>query len=179
VADTVEMRVIGRRKATNRAGAAEFLNRSIKTINFLASPKGRAEGSGFPASIGTEDRREWYALSDLRTFQTRHEKRIKTAGWQPRSRGVVLDGKPRQLITAKEFYTAANILPKTWTKYVDTSKPAWQRGEDGYLLRPDKEEPLDTRRTQRWWRRRRAQQWIDGRKGPTPSTRRTGRSATK
>ena len=175
----MEVRVIGRRKATNRVGAAQLLNRAITTINLLASPKGRAQGSGFPTPIGTQDRQEWYALSDLRAFQTSHEKRIKAAGWQPRSRGVVLGGKPRELITAKEFYTAANILPKTWTKYVDTSKPAWQRGEDGYLLRPDEEEPLDRRRTQRWWTRRRAQQWIDGRQGPNPSPRRTNRSATR
>ena len=166
----MEVRTIGRRRATNRAGAAEYLGRSLQTVNLLASPKQRAEGSGWPEPLPERvDGQEWYALADLTKFRDKYLQRVKIAG-QARSHQVTLDGDPDELISAVEFRTAIDVEPKSWTKYVDMSKEAWARGEDGYLPRPDHEEPVTKGRgTARYWKRHRAQTWIDNRPGSNPS----------
>jgi len=166
----VEIRVIGRRRATNRAGAAEYLGRSLQTVNRLASPKRRAEGSGWPDPLpGHIDGQEWYALTDLDKFRKTYVQRVEEAG-RARVHHVTLDGDPDEEITAVEFRTAIDVTPNGWTKYVDMSKAAWERGEDGYLPRPDREEPVvKGRGVTRYWKRRRAQEWINNRSGSTPS----------
>ena len=175
---TVEERLIGSRRATNRAGAAEILGRSIKTINLLASPKGRADGSGFPAAISTEGGQDWYAIADVEAFARTYRAQVEATG-RARSDGVVLDGDPDELITAVEFRQAIDIEAKSWTKYVGISKDAWARGEDGYLPRPDSEEPVTRGRgVTRKWTRRRAQAWIDARTGPNPGPGRPPVAAT-
>jgi len=170
----VDERRIGRRLATNRAGAAELLGRSIKTINLLASPKGRAEGSGFPEPIEVDTDGEWYSLTDLRRFRPKYLARVEAAG-RARSHGTILEGDPEELLPAVDFQKAIDVPSKSWTKYVDISKPAWIRGEDGYLPRPDHEEPVvKGRGVTRYWKRRRVQDWINNRPGSNPSPGRPG-----
>jgi len=154
----VEERQIGGRRATNRAGAAEILGRSLVTVNHLASPKGRIDGSGFPTAT-VQDGREWYFVDDLDRYRERHLAHLEAARL-PQSHGVVLDGDPDDEITAVEFRKAIGVEPNSWTNYVDKSKAAWDHGEDGYLPRPDREEPAARRGVTRFWTRRRAQAWI-------------------
>jgi hypothetical protein len=163
--------------ATNRVGAAEYLGRSLQTINQVAAPKNRAR-TGWPAPVGRADRQQWYALPDLDAFRVSY---VQTAEDTHRARvhDARLTGRPDELVTAVEFRKLIDAPYGTWARYVHDSKPAWQRGEDGYLPRPDATEPA-RRGEIRKWRRRRVQDWINSRPGKVPSPGRpprTGRAA--
>jgi hypothetical protein len=158
----VQIRNIDGRQATDGDGAAELLGRSRQTITLLASTKKRVK-VGWPSWVRRVDGRDWYAIEDLEHFRDTYLPRVAQAS-QAKVHHVALDGDPEELITAVEFRELIKAEYGTWAKYVDQSKPAWQRGEDGYLPRPDEEEPY-RRGVTRKWKRHRVQTWINARTG--------------
>lgn len=163
----MEIRIVDGRRATNRPGAAEYLGRSLQTVNLWASPARKA-ATGWPEPVGpTVDRQHWYALSDLDRFREEYIEVVEAAG-RARVHQVELDGDPEELITAKQFRALIKVGHRTWSRWVWESQPAWDRGEDGYLPRPDDEKPA-RHGTVRKWRRRRAVGWVNGRRGKVPS----------
>jgi len=158
--------VIGGRRCTNRRGAAEYLGRSLQTINLVASPKRRPE-TGWPAAVGVVEGQEWYALADLDAFRVSYIQAKEQAG-RARVHQVALDGDPDELLTATAFRALIAVEHNVWSKYVAASRPAWERGEDGYLPRPDAEEPA-RHGVLRSWTRHRIQDWINNRPGSAPS----------
>ena len=162
----MQIREIDGQEATNRPGAAEYLNRSLQTINLVASPKQRAV-TGWPSSLATIDGQEWYALGDLDRFRLDYLHRVEQANLA-RVHSVTLDGDPDELLSAKTFRDLIGATAGTWSRYVHDSKPAWLLGQDGYLPRPDAEEPA-RRGITRYWRRARVETWINSRGGKVPS----------
>ncbi|MEV4830611.1 winged helix-turn-helix domain-containing protein [Micromonospora sp. NPDC049257] len=156
----MKIRVVDGRRMTDRAGAAEFTGRSEHTITIQTSPKRRAEGSRWPAPVPGPEGVLLYPLDDLAAA-------IEEIAEASRARvhSITLDGDPDELIPALEFRTLIDAKASTWSKYVDMSKAAWERGEDGYLPRPDLEEPAPKRGIIRSWRRQRVEQWINSRPG--------------
>jgi hypothetical protein len=172
----VEIRVVDGERATNRPGAAEYLGRSLQTVNLWASP-GRRAATGWPDPVGTLDRQQWYALGDLDRFRASYIEVVEAAG-QARVHEVTLDGDPEELITAKQFRSLIRVGHRTWSRWVWESQPAWKRGADGYLPRPDDEQPA-RHGTIRKWRRRRVVAWINARPGKAPSPGRPPRNDTE
>ncbi|MEH1124778.1 hypothetical protein [Micromonospora sp. CPCC 206061] len=167
----MEIRTINGRRATDRAGAAEVLGVSVQTIALRASPKQRPT-SGFPASIGTEDRREWYALDDLDAHaDALREQHPDTPRRAP---AWLRDGDPDELLPATTFRAAAGITQGTWKRYVQTSKPEWDAGRDGYLLKPDDEEDYRGTGKRYSWKRSRMIAWLDNRPGERAGAGRKG-----
>ena len=162
----MEERVVQGRRCTNRAGAAEYLGRSLQTINLVASPKRRAS-TGWPAYVDVEDGYEWYALDDLDTFRASYLE-AKKAARQAKVHQVTLDGNPDELIPAKDFRAIIGVGHGVWSKYVEKSIPDWQEGRDGYLPKPDHEEP-GRRGVIRSWQRHRVQTWVNNRVGSASS----------
>ncbi len=163
----MQVRVIGGVRCTNRRGAAEYLGRSLQTINLVASPARRA-ATGWPAFVGVEEGQEWYALGDLDAFRVSYVEATCRAR-QARVHQVSLDGDPDELIPAKDFRALIGAAHNTWSKYVAMSRPSWQEGRDGYLPIPDAEEP-GAHGVIRFWKRRRVQAWINARPGSASST---------
>ncbi|WP_186832189.1 winged helix-turn-helix domain-containing protein [Micromonospora endolithica] len=165
---------------TDRAGAAEFTGRSEHTITIQTSPKRRAQGSGWPAPISGPEGVLLYPLDELAAA-------IEGIAEASRARvhSITLDGDPDELIPALEFRALIDAKASTWSKYVDMSKAAWGRGEDGYLPRPDLEEPSPKRGVIRYWKRHRVEHWINSRPGrgagagPPVRTEATGPTAAK
>lgn len=162
----MEQRVVKGRRCTNRPGAAEYLGRSLQTINLVASPKQR-ESTGWPAFVDVEDGQEWYALDDLDAFRVSYLEAKKRAR-QAKVHQITLDGDPDELIPAKDFRAIIAVGHGAWSKYVEKSIPAWQEGRDGYLPRPDLEEP-GRHGVIRSWKRDRVQTWINSRSGSASS----------
>lgn len=169
----MRQRTVNGRRCTNRPGAAEYLGRSLQTINLVASPKRRAS-TGWPACVAVEDGQEWYALEDLDAFRVSYLD-AKREARQARVHQVALDGDPDELIAAKDFRALIGAEHNVWSKYVGKSMPAWSEGRDGYLPRPDAEEPA-RRGVVRYWKRHRVQEWINSRPGSASSP---GRPRTK
>src|SRR5262249_8081097 len=145
----MQQRVVGGRRCTNRPGAAEYLGRSLQTINLVASPKRRA-ATGWPAYVDIEDGQEWYALDDLDEFRTSYldaNRRARSA----RVHEITIDGDPDELINAKDVRALIGVAHNVWSKYVEKSLPAWRQDRDGYLPKPDREEPA-RRGVIRWWK---------------------------
>ncbi|MDG4784910.1 hypothetical protein O7626_03010 [Micromonospora sp. WMMD1102] len=163
----VELRVISGRPCTNRRGAAEYLDRSLHTINLVASPKQRPT-TGWREPVDVVDGQEWYALDDLDAFNIAYFQAKRTAR-MARVHQVSLEGDPDELITAKEFRTLIRVSHGAWSKYVEKSAPAWEEGRDGYLIKPDLEEP-GRRGIIRSWKRHRVESWINNRTGSASST---------
>ncbi|WP_249715122.1 hypothetical protein [Rhizomonospora bruguierae] len=163
----VELRVINGRPCTNRRGAAEYLNRSLHTINLVASPKQRPT-TGWREPVDVQDGQEWYALDDLDAFNLAYFQAKRTAR-MARVHQVSLEGDPNELITAKEFRTIIRVSAGAWSKYVEKSVPAWEEDRDGYLIKPDLEEP-GRRGVIRSWKRHRVEVWINKRTGSASST---------
>ncbi|MEU7611114.1 winged helix-turn-helix domain-containing protein [Micromonospora sp. NPDC049204] len=165
---------------TDRAGAAEFTGRSEHTITIQTSPQRRADGSGWPAPVKGPDGVLLYPLDELAAT-------IEGIAEAARARvhSITLDGNPDEMISAVEFRALIDATAGPWSKYVDMSKGAWERGEDGYLPRPDLEEPARTRGVTRFWTRRRVEKWINSRPGrsagagPRVRTEETGPTAAK
>lgn len=172
----MEIRIVDGKRATNRPGAAEYLGRSLQTVNLWASPARRA-ATGWPEPVGPRvDRQQWYALSDLDRFRREYVEVVEAAG-QARVHEVALDGDPEELITAKEFRALIRVGHRTFSRWVWESQPAWDREEDGYLPRPDDEQPAP-HGIIRKWRRRRAVMWINSRPGRVPGPGRPPRDDT-
>jgi hypothetical protein len=146
----VQTREINSMPATNRPGAAEYLHRSAQTIDLWASPAQRA-ATGWPQPAARLDGQEWYHLDDLDAFRREYVNAKEDANRPARVRLV---GDPDELITAKEFRQLIGVSTGTWGRYVADSRADWDRGDDGYLPRPDHEEP-GRGGTQRYWRRHR------------------------
>ncbi|MBX7268958.1 hypothetical protein KIF24_24945 [Micromonospora sp. Llam7] len=163
----MELRVIHGRLCTNRRGAAEYLDRSLPTINLVASPKQRPT-TGWPEPVDVVAGQEWNALDDLDAFNIAYFQ-AKRKARQARVHQVTLEGDPDELITAKEFRTIIRVGAGAWSKYVEKSLPAWREERDGYLIRPDLEEP-GRRGIIRSWKRHRVESWINGRTGSASST---------
>ncbi|MFY1633727.1 hypothetical protein ACN27F_10675 [Solwaraspora sp. WMMB335] len=159
--------MINGRPCTNRRGAAEYLNRSLHTINLVASPKQRPT-TGWRDPAGEVDGQEWYALDDLDAFNVSYFQSKRTAR-MARVHHVSLEGDPDDLITAKEFRDLIGVTHGTWSKYVEKSAQAWDKGRDGYLIKPDVEEP-GRRGVIRSWKRHRVETWINSRTGSASST---------
>ncbi|WP_256092854.1 hypothetical protein [Micromonospora aurantiaca (nom. illeg.)] len=163
----VELRVVNDRLCTNRRGAAEYLNRSLETINRVASPKHRPT-TGWREPVDVVDGQEWYALEDLDVFNASYFQ-IKRTARMARVHQVSLEGDPDELINAKEFRTLIRVTHGAWSKYVEKSVPAWEEDRDGYLIKPDLEEP-GRRGIIRSWKRHRVESWINSRTGSASST---------
>ncbi|GAA4256504.1 hypothetical protein [Dactylosporangium darangshiense] len=144
----MEIRIIDGRRATDRAGAAELGDVSIKTINLRASPKHR-DRYGFPAPLTTEGRREWYPIDGddglEAHFRDRQQQRAEAAAAATTTpHGApdwLYDGDPDDRLPATDFYRAANLTRGAWNRYVQDSKRDWAAGRDGYLPKPVDEEP--------------------------------------
>lgn len=171
----MEVRVIHGRRCTNRPGAAAYLGRSLQTINLVASPK-RRDTTGWPPYVDVADGQEWYALDDLDNFRINYLE-AKRHARQARVHEIHLDGDPDELIPAKDIYTAIQVDARTWSKYVALSEPAWREDRDGYLPKPDKIEPA-RRGVTRYWKRHRAETWINNRPGSASSPGRPKHNAT-
>ncbi len=102
--------------------------------------------------------------SDVRTSYLEAKQRDRRA----RVHQVTLDGDPDELLTAKDFYTLIRVDARTWSKYVEKSMPDWLAGRDGYLPKPDQEEPA-RRGVLRSWKRYRVANWINRRLGSASS----------
>jgi hypothetical protein len=155
-------RMVKGQRCTNRMGAAEYLGRSLQTINLVASPK-RREATGWPAYVDVEDGQEWYAFDDLDAFRVSYLE-AKQRDRRARVHEVSLDGDPNEELSNKDFYTLIGVDQRTWSKYVEKSIPDWQEERDGYLPKPDREEPA-RRGVVRYWKRHRAATWINNRSG--------------
>jgi hypothetical protein len=171
----MEERVVNGRRCTNRPGAAEYLGRSLQTINLVASPK-RRTSTGWPACVDVEDGQEWYAFDDLDSFRKSYLEAKKRAR-QAKVHQITLDGDPDELIPAKDFRAIIGVGHGVWSKYVEKSIPAWEEDRDGYLPKPDREEP-GRRGVIRSWKRHRVQTWVNNRSGSASSPGRPTRSTT-
>jgi hypothetical protein len=171
----MQERVVKGRRCTNRPGAAEYLGRSLQTINLVASPKRRAS-TGWPAYVDVEDGQEWYAFDDLDAFRVSYLEATKRAR-QAKVNQITLDGDPDELIPAKDFRAIIDVGHGVWSKYVEKSIPAWQEGRDGYLPKPDHEEP-GRHGVIRSWKRHRVQTWINNRSGSASSPGRPAKSTS-
>lgn len=161
----VQIRNIDGKPATNRTGAAEYLHRSPQTIDLWASPAQRPT-TGWPAATARHDGQEWYHLHELDDFRHTYIHPKETANRPPPVRS---SGDPDELITAVQFRELINVTAGTWGRYVADSRADWDAGRDGYLPRPDHEEP-GRGGIQRSWRRRRATDWANARVGKTAAT---------
>ncbi len=159
----MEIRNIGGRPHTDIAGAAELTGRSEQTVRLKTSPKQRAQGSGWPASV-KQDKKAWLPIDELEHVRDVLLPQIVESS-RARVHHVELDGDPEELISATEFREILAITQGGWDKYVGMSKAAWDRGEDGYLPMPDREEPAPVQGSTRYWKRRRVQEWINTRSG--------------
>ncbi|SRR6266511_1452071 len=156
--EIVETWVVGGRKVTNRAGAAEYLSLARNTVTVYSSPAGRRT-HGWPEPLDERvNGQEVFALADLDAFAA---SRASQTPAQP------IKGEPDELIGVDEFAALRQVKSHTFKRYVEDSLNAWQRGEDGYLPRPDQTEPARYGSSYRW-RRATAAAWT------FPATRRTG-----
>ncbi|WP_416903491.1 hypothetical protein [Micromonospora echinospora] len=163
----MEIRDVGGRPHTDIAGAAELTGRSEQTVRLKTSPKQRARGSGWPASV-KQDKKAWFPIDELERVRDVLLPQIIEAS-RARVHHVALDGDPEELISATEFREILTITQGGWDKYVGLSRAAWDRGEDGYLPLPDHQEPAPVQGVVRYWKRRRVQEWINARTGKVPS----------
>ncbi|MEU1811723.1 hypothetical protein [Micromonospora aurantiaca (nom. illeg.)] len=143
---------------TNRAGAAERTGLSVNTVTEYASPYGRAR-YGWPDPLPERvDGEEVYALADLDAFTAERGR----PGRQPLAQvekeptggefGVDAESNVSQdaLIGVGAFARLLGLQSDTVKGYAQDSRDAWDRGEDGYLLRPDEIRVGPQRTTYRW-----------------------------
>ncbi|WP_433531260.1 hypothetical protein ACQPYA_03880 [Micromonospora sp. CA-263727] len=124
--ETVETWIVGGRKATNRAGAAEHLGLAPNTVTRYSSPKGRPV-FGWPEPLPERvNGQEVFALDELDAV-------LRPAP----APAPALDGDPNELIGVDELADLKGITLGSMKRYVEDSIPAWERGKDGYLPRPD------------------------------------------
>ncbi|WP_434740737.1 hypothetical protein [Micromonospora sp. SH-82] len=157
----MEIRNIDGRPHTDIAGAAELTGRSEQTVRLRTSPKQRAQGSGWPASIKL-DKKAWFPVDELEHVRDVLLPQVAEP-LRARVHRVDLDGDPEELIPATAFRDLLSITQGGWDKYVGISRTAWRDNRDGYLPRPDREEPAPTQGVNRYWKRRRVQEWINSR----------------
>ena len=167
VGSGMQERVVNGRRATNRAGAAEYLGRSPQTINLVASPKRRA-ATGWPNPLPDRvDGQEWYAFDDLDAFRVSYLE-AKQRARRAKVHEITLGGDPDEMVSAKDFRALIGVEHNVWSKYVEKSIPDWLHARDGYLPKPDREEPA-RHGVIRYWKRHRVQSWINSRRGSASS----------
>ncbi|WP_433531239.1 hypothetical protein ACQPYA_03770 [Micromonospora sp. CA-263727] len=157
----MEIRSIGGQPHTDIGGAAEFTGRSEATVRLKTSPKQRLQGSGWPAPVKL-DKKSWFPLNDLKRVRDVLLPQIVESA-RARVHHVDLVGEPDELISATEFRKILEVSQGAWDRYVDLSRVAWRRHEDGYLPFFDHEEPAPGPGMVRYWKRRRVQEWINRR----------------
>lgn len=141
----MEIRIVGGRRATNRVGAAEYLDVPVNTVRMYSSPSRRAK-TGWPEPLAERvDRQDWFALGDLDAYR----QRTTVVGEAP----PVDD--PDRLIGTAEFAALRGVRKYTMKRYVELSLDAWEAGRDGYLPLPDQPSagqprPVGRGHTYRW-----------------------------
>lgn len=129
------IKVIRGQQCTDRAGAAEVLDRSVATVKNLAAERAT---TGFPKPWhvdttgrgmrtlpdGTKTGKEWYRLDHLTAFKTDYDAKVTEAG-RARSHGATLDGDPAELLTPAAFAAYLGISDGAFMRYVDNSKDTW------------------------------------------------------
>ncbi|MCG5466709.1 hypothetical protein MED01_005751 [Micromonospora sp. MED01] len=168
----MEIRNIDGRPHTDIAGAAELTRRSEATVRLRTSPKQRQQGSGWPASV-KQDKKAWFPVDELERVRDILLPQIVEAA-KARVSLVDLDGDPDELISATEFRKILKLSQGAWDHYVGLSRPAWSRGEDGYLPFFDDEKQAPVQGSVKYWKRRRAQEWINRRGGSVQSPEQSG-----
>lgn len=171
----MEIREVDGVQATNRAGAAELLGLSLQTIALRASPKQRAEGSGFPAPLSSRPGgMDWYPISGLEDFRESHRKMRE--GMRATVHHATLPGDPDGEVTAPQFRKLIQVGQGGWDRYVADSRPDWQRGADGYLPLPIQGPAAAEPRAERTWTKQAVEDWIRNRQGRSASPGRPPRS---
>ncbi|MEV4212641.1 hypothetical protein [Micromonospora sp. NPDC049662] len=155
--ETVETWIVGGRKATNRAGAAEYLGLAPNTVTQYSSPAGRPV-YGWPEPLAERvNGQEVFALDELDAVR------------QPAPTPSAFTGDPDELIGVDELAKIKGVTRGAMKRYVEDSIPAWERGEDGYVPRPVwPPEPAPAQGFIYRWPRSTAWAWA------SPTTRRTG-----
>ncbi|MFB9178678.1 hypothetical protein ACFFX1_11105 [Dactylosporangium sucinum] len=154
----MEIRTVCGQDATDRAGAAEYLDLALNTVRMISSPAQRAR-TGFPAPLPERvDGRDWFALTDLDAYRAA----------QPRPEAAPPPtGDPDRLIDLTEFAELRGVDPGTMRGYVKLSLNDWDEHRDGYLPYPDETKPARNGHVYRW-KHARAVAWV------FPEQRRTG-----
>jgi hypothetical protein len=126
----MRIEIIGGRRATNRAGAAEYLEMPIATVQIYSSPA-RRPTSGWPEPLENPPglRGVWFALDDLDGYKAR---RTQLASSPP----AVAGGDLIELVDVTEFARLRGVSVQVFNTYVQASRVAWDRGEHGMLPRP-------------------------------------------
>lgn len=128
--ETVETWVVGGREATNRAGAEEYLGLAANTVAEYARPFGRRT-YGWPEPLPERvDGQEVFALDDLAAFAATRVANTRTPP-------APAEADADQLVGVAEFAAIKGVNRDTFKRYVEDSVTAWERGEDGYLPRPE------------------------------------------
>ena len=136
----------------NRAGLCELTGLSPVSINHMCAPSRRtATGCPEPAKVG---RTLWYPLTEVLPWV----EQLQPPPQRERPPDTTSD--PDELITVDQFRREfmPEITDNTIRSYVRKSRPAWERGKDGILPRPDEDPPARRGNSPRW-RRRRAAAW--------------------
>jgi hypothetical protein len=169
---SVKIRTVNGQRATDRAGAAEYLGIPLNTVKVIAA-RGKRPTSGFPEPIGPDDDGvEVFALVDLDQYRAARE---AATAERAATHHHLLTGDRDELLDNTAFAAILGVDPAdTFHRYVDLSRPAWELGEDGYLPLPDDSTPARNGTTY-WWQRHRIATWLatprtGGRRpGPAPT----------
>jgi hypothetical protein len=126
----IRIEIVGGRRATDRRGAAQHLDMAIATVQVYSSPA-RRPTSGWPEPLENPPglRGAWFALDDLDDYKTR---RAQPTTPPP----AVAGGDPDELVDVTEFARLRGVSVQVFNTYVQASRVAWGRGEDGMLPRP-------------------------------------------
>jgi len=152
----VEQKIISGQMATDRPGAAEYLDMPLNTVNMYSSPARRPR-TGWPEPLPERiDGKDWFAIVALDDYRATRTS-VPTA---PPATDDSGDG-PDALISRAEFARLRGVSTITMDTDVAASIPAWDRGEHGYLPRPALTEPArhGTGRTY-YWEKRSAHAWL-------------------
>jgi hypothetical protein len=123
----VEIRIIGGHRATNRRGAAEYLNVPLNTVRMKSSPTRRGQ-TGWPEPLPERiDNQDWFALDELDAYQESSNPVLPSAP---------LVDDPDRLIDATEFARLRGVDRKTFKRYVELSLDDWHAQRPAYLPRP-------------------------------------------
>lgn len=148
---SANLRQEGGRTLVNRAGIAELAGLSASRVLALTGPTGRAV-SGCPepvevtAAAGAGRPTPWWDLDAIRAWITDRDTR------PPRPPAGRTGGDPDELIGITGLAEMIEVTTGTARVYVRMSRPAWDTGTDGYLPRPDHEQPARRGTSPRWRR---------------------------
>lgn len=157
------------RTLVNRAGITELAGLSASRVLALTGPTGRP-ASGCPepvehaAATSAGRPTPWWDLAAIRAWITRRDTR------PPRPAASRAGAGPDELIGITGLAEMIGVTTGTARVYVRMSRPAWDTGHDGYLPRPEREQPA-RRGTSPLWRCSTIATWHAARPGgPQPGT---------